>query len=79
MELRIKATDQNSNELEQLLQKHGIPFRRMEHEGVDAGQVVEFILTWGPPVLNLLGAIVDLAKKLGKDKRAKITIDLADD
>jgi hypothetical protein len=50
----------------------------MEHEGVDAGQAIEFVITWGPPVLNLIGAIVDLAKKVGKDKKAKITVDLSD-
>jgi hypothetical protein len=79
MELRIKASDKNSQELEELLQTHKVAFQRMEHGGVDAGQAVEFVLTWGPPVLNLIGAIVDLAKKVGKDKAAKITIDLSDD
>lgn len=79
MELRIKASDQNSSELEQLLQAHGIRFQRTEYEGVDASQVIEFIITWGPPALNFIGAIVDLAKKLGKDKKAKITVDLSDD
>jgi hypothetical protein len=79
MELRIKASDQNSGELEKLLETHGIAFQRMGHDGVDAGQAVEFVLTWGPPVLNLIGAVVDLAKKVGKDKAAKITIDLSDD
>jgi hypothetical protein len=79
MELRIKASDQNSSELEQLLQAHGIPFQRIEHEGIDAVQVIEFIIAWGPPVLTFIGAIVDLAKKLGKDKKAKVTVDLSDE
>ncbi|TBA50491.1 hypothetical protein [Rhizobium ruizarguesonis] len=79
MELRIKASDQTSQELERLLEAQGIPFERMEHEGVDAVQVIEFIINWAPPVLALIGAIVDLLKKLGKDKQAIVTVDLADE
>lgn len=79
MEFRVRTSGTNSEALQALLKSGQVPYQRMETEGVDGAQVIEFVLTWGPPVVSLLAAIVDLANRLGKDNKSKITIDLSDE
>jgi hypothetical protein len=79
MELRIRVSESDKAEIERLLRAQKVPFESIDHAGLDATQAIEFVLTWGPPLINLVEAIYDFSKKLKKDKKARISIDLTDD
>ncbi len=75
MEITVRLPMDESTPIRQFLETHGADYETVEQRGLDAAQIVDLIINYGPSTIVVLNGILDIISKTEKLRHARISID----